>query len=147
MTDDMVARIRAFNRYYTVWLDVMSKGYLETELTWPEARVIYEIYLYPGISATDLCAHLNMDKSYVSRILGKYENRGLLTRRSVLGHRGLKAIWLTEKGRSEAEKIDQNGNTQIVEKLERMDDRTGQKLCEAMTFIEKTLRQYDRKEV
>lgn len=140
MNDEVVKKVREFNRYYTVWLDVMNKGYLGTDLFWPEARILFEVYIYPGISATDLCDHLNMDKSYISRILSKFERHGLLTREIVLGSKGLKKIFLTGEGEKEAKLIDQNGAKQIADKLKTMDDATCKKLCEAMEFIEKTLR-------
>ena len=92
MDNDMIKRIRQFNRYYTVWLDVMNKGYLGTDFSWPESRVLFEIYLCQGISATGVCGRLNMDKSYVSRILRKFERHGLITRELVPGSKGLKKL-------------------------------------------------------
>ncbi|MBC5582356.1 MarR family transcriptional regulator [Anaerofilum sp. BX8] len=144
MNDSAIKKMREFNRYYTVWLDVMNKGYLETGRAWPESRVLFELYLCAGISATDLCRHLNMDKSYVSRILGKFEKQGLLTREPVPGGKGLKKIRLTQAGRREAEQIDQRGNQQLRDKLAPLDDETCGRLCEAMAFIEKTLRCHDK---
>lgn len=55
LNENTVKKIREFNRYYTVWLNVMNKGYLETDFSWPESRVLFEIYIYCGISATELC--------------------------------------------------------------------------------------------
>lgn len=146
MGEDVIEKIRNFNRYYTAWLDVLNKDYLGTDLSWPEARVLFEIYLYQEISASNLCEHLNMDKSYVSRILSKFEKHRLLTRELVLGSKGLKKIRLTEEGKREAEQIDCSGNKQIAEKLKSMDIETRSKLCEAMIFIEETLRENDEKE-
>ena len=146
MNEDMVKKMRGFNRYYTVWLDMMNKDYLGTDLSWPEARVLFEIYIYPEISATDLCEHFRMDKSYMSRILGKFEKHGLITRELILGSKGLKKIRLTQEGIKEAKKIDESGNRQIVDKLNTLDDETCGRLCEAMVFIEETLRHNDKKE-
>ncbi|WP_101877236.1 MarR family winged helix-turn-helix transcriptional regulator [Lachnoclostridium edouardi] len=140
MDNNVIKRIREFNRYYTVWLDVMNKGYLGTDLSWPEARILFDIYICPGISATDLCQHLNMDKSYISRILSKFEKCEFLIRETLPGSKGLKKIWLTETGKKEAERIDQNGDKQIIDKLRTLDEETCAKLCEAMVFIENTLR-------
>ena len=103
MNDDIVKRIRNFNRYYTAWLEVMNKEYLKTGFSWTESRVIFEIHICPGINATELCEHLNTDKSYISRILMKFEKDGLLTRELILGSKGLKKIWLTEAGEKQAE--------------------------------------------
>lgn len=46
MHETMIKKIRSFNRYYTVWLDVLNKDYLGTDLLWPESRVLFEIYLF-----------------------------------------------------------------------------------------------------
>lgn len=140
MNFELVKKIREFNRYYTVWLNVFTKGYLGTEFSWPESRVLFEIWLYPGISATELCRHLNMDKSYISRIIAKFEKNKFITRELVVGSKGVKKLWLTKTGEQKAKEIDTFGNNQIVEKLQNMDEQTCQKLCEAMKFIENTLR-------
>lgn len=145
MEQDRIKTIRAFNRYYTVWLDVMNKDYLGSKFSWPESRVLFEIYLYPGISATELCRHLNMDKSYVSRVLRKLGEQELLTREAVPGGKGLKKLWLTGAGQEEAERIDRDGDAQIQEKLRTMDETTCGRLCEAMARIEKILREQDER--
>lgn len=145
MHNNVIKKIRRFNRYYTAWLDVMNKGYLGTDFSWPESRTLFEIYLCPGITATDICGHLNMDKGYVSRILAKFEKRRLITRELVPGSKGLKRLLLTEAGQKQAEKIDLSGDRQIRDKLGAMDEATCEKLCEAMVFIENTLRGIDIK--
>ena len=89
MDNELVKKIREFNRYYTVWLNVLTKGYLGTDFSWPESRTLFEIWLFPGINATELCEHLNMDKSYISRIISKFEKKGLITRELVLGSKGI----------------------------------------------------------
>ena len=46
MNDCAMKEIRRFNRYYTAWLDVMNEGsYMDTDLSWPEARILFEIYI------------------------------------------------------------------------------------------------------
>lgn len=145
LDQESIKKIRSFNRYYTVWLDVMNKGYLGTDFSWPESRILFEIYMYQGISATELCGHLRMDKSYVSRILRKLEKQGLITREVVRGRKGLKKLWLTEAGEREAQKIDSCGDRQIMDKLQKMDKETCGRLCEAMEFIEKVLRDQDKR--
>lgn len=121
----------------------MSKGYLGTSFSWPESRVLFEIYTDQGINATELCEHLNMDKSYVSRILTKLENKRLITRQLVSGSKGIKKLYLTNAGSEEAKKIDWNGDKQIYEKLKNMDKEDCDRLCEAMVLIEHILRKND----
>lgn len=147
MNDDIIKKIRQFNRYYTIWLDVLSKDYLGTNFSWPESRVLFEIYINPGINAAKICEHLNMDKSYVSRILVKLEKKGFLTRKLLSGSKGIKELYLTEAGDEEAERIDWNGNKQISDKLKSMDKENCVKLCEAMVLIENILRENDKRNI
>ena len=88
LNEDLIKKIRQFNRYYTVWLDVMNKGYLGTNFSWPESRVLFEIYANQGINATELCEQLNMDKSYVSRILAKLEKKNVNNEKTCFGEQG-----------------------------------------------------------
>lgn len=145
MEKEEIKKIREFNRYYTVWLNVISKSYLGTRFSWPESRVLFEIYLCDEISATELCEHLNMDKGYVSRILAGFEKNGLITRELVPGSKGLKKLRLTDMGMREAEQIDQSGDEQIMQKLNALDGETCKKLCEAMMLIENILRSSEEK--
>lgn len=123
----------------------MNKGYLGTSFSWPESRVLFELYIYHGINATELCEHLNMDKSYVSRILAELEKKGFLIRKLVSGSKGIKKLYLTDAGKEEAKQIDLNGDKQILEKLKNMDKKDCDRLCEAMTVIERILRKNDKK--
>lgn len=144
MEGQSVKKIRAFNRYYTVWLEVLGKPYLNSGFSWPESRVLFEIFVCGQISATDLCRSLGMDKSYVSRILSKLEKSGFITRTLIPGTRGIKIIRLTEAGEEQARQIDRKGDLQIIEKLKFLDEESCVKLCMAMAQIEKILRENDK---
>lgn len=141
MDENVIKKMRGFNRYYTMWLEVMNKGYLGTELSWPESRVLFEIYLHSGINATELCGHLNMDKSYASRLLAGLEKSGLVRRELVSGSKGIKKLCLTEAGIKEAKQIDIRGDEQLAEKLKALDKADCERLCEAMAQIERILRE------
>lgn len=143
MNNDAIKKIRRFNRYYTAWLNVLNKGYLGTDFSWPESRTLFEIYLCQGVTAKEICRNLNMDKSYVSRILSKFEKQGFITREVVPGSKGLKKLHLTDAGIKAARQIDLSGDRQITDKLNGMDEETCEKLCAAMAFIEKTLQDHD----
>lgn len=145
MNHYVIKKVREFNRYYTVWLNLINKRYLGTEFSWPESRVLFEIYICQDVNASKLCELLNMDKSYISRILRKFEKNKLLKRELVLGSKGVKKIYLTEIGKKVAKKIDLEGDKQMIEKFKNMDEETCNRLCEAMVLIEKTLRENDQK--
>jgi Transcriptional regulators len=136
---DMIKNIREFNRYYTIWLDVMNKEYLGTERTWTESRILYELYAAKGITAQDLCNQLHIDKSFMSRILKNFEKEGLLERFADNRDKREKSLVLTEKGNQIAEEYSHRASEQVKEKIKDLDDGSCQKLCEAMEYIKKVL--------
>ena len=136
---DMIQNIREFNRYYTIWLDVMNKEYLGTERTWTESRILYELYAAKGITAQALCNQLHIDKSFMSRILKNFEKGGLLERFADNRDKREKSLVLTEKGNQIAEEYSHRASEQVKEKIKDLDDGSCQKLCEAMEYIMKVL--------
>ena len=79
---DQVANIRAFNRFYTRQLGLLEEGLLDSEFSLTEVRILYELAHARGLTATDLERGLGLDAGYLSRILSKFETRGLITRKT-----------------------------------------------------------------
>lgn len=136
---EMIQDIREFNRYYTIWLDVMNKEYLGTDRTWTESRILYELYAAKGITAQALCNQLHIDKSFMSRILKGFENDGLLERFTDGRDKREKSLVLTDKGTRIAEEYNMRASEQIREKIKNIDDESCRKLCEAMNYVMKVL--------
>lgn len=83
MNDDLdlsIAQIRNFNRYYTQLIGALNADFLGSELTMPEARLLYEIVSSEPVSATILQDRLGMDAGYLSRIIARFEKRGWIVR-------------------------------------------------------------------
>ena len=139
LDEQSVQIIRAFNRRYTVWLDVLNNGYLGTGLNWPEARVIFHIWRNPGCSAAELCRAQRMDKGQVSRILARFKQAGYIVRRPIPGSRGAMNIYLTKAGEAKAAEIDRNGTTQVQEKLGSLSSERIAELCDAIKVIDNVL--------
>ena len=77
---DAVEAIRRFNRFYTRRIGVLGERYLGSDLSLTEGRIVYELGQVPQASASDICRALDLDRGYVSRVLKRFEARGLLTR-------------------------------------------------------------------
>ena len=72
-----VQRIREFNRFYMPLLRLLDNHYLGSEYTPTEARVLFEIYENDGCNAAFIAKVMNIDKSYLSRIIRAHEKKGI----------------------------------------------------------------------
>ena len=77
---DPVAAMRRFNRFYTQTIGVLDKGYLGTDYTVAEGRVLYEIARADGITAKAVGEIVGLDAGYLSRIVARLERDGVVAR-------------------------------------------------------------------
>ena len=101
MKKSIIRTMRAFNRYYTNLIGALDKGYLETQYTLTEARILFEISPAGKIDTSGIIDGLLIDKSYLSRILKKFEKNKLITKSKSERDPRASEISLTEKGRTE----------------------------------------------
>lgn len=113
MKKETVQTIREFNRFYMPALDLLGNHYLGSEYSATEARVFFEIYRHNGCNAAYIARTMNIDKSYLSRIIKNYEKNGYLFRNVSEKDSRVHRIFLTEKGISRAEELIHKSNQQI----------------------------------
>ncbi len=70
--------VRAFNRFYTRHIGLLSPKLPDSEFTLPEARVMWELAHHAPVSASALSKSLQLDAGYMSRLLRALKTRGLL---------------------------------------------------------------------
>ncbi|MBS1599685.1 MAG: MarR family transcriptional regulator [Bacteroidetes bacterium] len=80
MHDHKIAFLRSFNRFYTGIIGLLDEGYLQSEFSLTEVRIMYELHARKSMTARELVELLKLDKGYVSRIITKFEKKKIVER-------------------------------------------------------------------
>src|SRR3954468_19204462 len=97
-SDGQVAAVRAFNRFYTRKLGVLDQHLMQSPYSLSEARVLYELAHRQEPSAKEIGSGLGLDAGYLSRIVQKFDEDGLITREPLASDRRQYLLALTPKG-------------------------------------------------
>ena len=73
MKPDFVKKIRAFNRFYTLKIGLITKKFLNSSYSLIQARILFELNKTSNICASDMVGMLKLDPAYLSKILKKFE--------------------------------------------------------------------------
>jgi DNA-binding MarR family transcriptional regulator len=131
--------IRAFNRFYTNVIGLLDRHLLHSTFSLPEARVLYELHQREGLVAGDIVLALKMDKSYLSRMLDQFTRKKLISRsRSATDARAV-VIFLTARGKKEAEALSRASDKQIAGILAGLPEGQMEQLVYHMQEIQKIL--------
>ena len=115
--------IRKFNRFYLPYFHLLTQKYLNTEYSIAEARILYEIYENKEISARNIVKNIHIDKSYLSRILKKFESKFLIKRELSEQDSRIVFLSLTAEGEALAKKLIMESNRQIEENIIKLSDK------------------------
>jgi DNA-binding MarR family transcriptional regulator/N-acetylglutamate synthase-like GNAT family acetyltransferase len=142
---DRIAEIRSFNRFYTNILGLLDSHILESGYTLTEARILFEIGRRERCTANDLSTELSIDKSYMSRIIHKFEQSGLLTKEMSCADNRANIIQLSKQGLETVRELNERSNAQIEALLSHLDDNECGKIYEAMQTIKRCLIKSNKK--
>ena len=138
-TEQRIATVRRFNRFYTKQIGLLGEGYLETPFSLTEARVLYELAHRERPSATELARELALDAGYLSRILRGFERRRLLTRTRSKSDARQSHLALTARGRAAFAPVEARSREDISALLTRLSPAEQRRLLDAMRTIEAML--------
>jgi DNA-binding MarR family transcriptional regulator/N-acetylglutamate synthase-like GNAT family acetyltransferase len=138
-TDSHVGAVRGFNRFYTRQIGVLRKGYLNSPFSVTEARVLFEVAHRDNPSAAELAKDLDLDPGYLSRLLQRFEERGLVSRQPSLLDGRQHHLALTSRGRKAFAPLDRHSHQQAAAMLDRLPELDRQRLVESMHTIETLL--------
>ncbi|MDT7563647.1 MAG: hypothetical protein QOG76_2271 [Pseudonocardiales bacterium] len=155
---DEVARVRAFNRFYTRSIGVLRDSLVGSPFSLVEARLLYELAHRPaepvsgaagsgaagsgaaaGVEGADLRRLLDLDAGYFSRVVARLDTAGLVSRQAHPGDARRQLLRLTEAGRRAFDDLDERQAKAVRELLEPLSADRRATLTEAMGTIERTL--------
>jgi DNA-binding MarR family transcriptional regulator len=139
VSDAQVAAVREFNRFYTVILGLLREGLLDTRYSLTEARLIFELARQREAEVTSLRSGLDLDAGYLSRILARFAEDGLVTRARSATDARRQVISLTDRGADVYARLGALADDQIRGLLAPVSPARRQELTSAMTGIHEIL--------
>jgi len=130
-----IAAVRGFNRFYTRQIGVLRKTFLGSSYSLAEARVLYEIASRKAPTATDVGRALDLDAGYLSRLLRKFERRGLIRRAASPRDGRQSHLTLSPRGRAAYAPLERRSQRDMAAMLGRLEDADQARLVAAMTTI------------
>ncbi|PDT05520.1 MarR family transcriptional regulator [Rhizobium chutanense] len=114
----LIETARDFNRFYTNFLGLLNKAYLDSPFTLTDARILFEIGSHAGVSAVSLVRDLHLDPAYLSRILKRFRAEGLVETSPDPADLRSQIITVTERGREQFEELGRRANAQIAARFD-----------------------------
>ncbi|MFJ2236926.1 GNAT family N-acetyltransferase [Streptomyces sp. NPDC087859] len=135
-----VQDIRAFNRFYTNVIGALDYSrQLYAPYTLTESRVLYELAHSPRTDAADLRGELSLDAGYLSRILNKFEQDGLIERTPSRRDPRRRNVTLTARGRETAALLAERADESVGALLATVPSAERPRLAEAMRTVRELL--------
>jgi DNA-binding MarR family transcriptional regulator len=115
---DQIETVRAFNRFYTHAVGALNPRFLDSDMSLPEARLLFEIAQADRTLAVDLGPRLGIDAGYLSRILTRFESRGWIDRPRDAEDGRRRPIALTDAGRTLFADLDRRQRAAVLAMLD-----------------------------
>ena len=138
-SEEKIGVVRQFNRFFTRQIGVLREGLLHSPYTLTEARILFELGHRDHLTASDLCRELGLDPGYLSRILARLEQQGLLEKVRPDRDGRQRLLQLTPQGSNAFALLDQRSRDEVSEMLFDLSDEEQQRLLKAMQTIESVL--------
>jgi len=132
---ELIEKIRAFNRFYTGIIGLLDQHFLGSPFSLTEGRVLYEICNTEDCSAKNIRENIFIDEGYLSRILDRFVQQGLIKKTRSPEDRRLWIIAPTEKGKREFASLNDSSNRLISHMIEKLSEEERVDLLNKMQGI------------
>ena len=136
---DRIADIQGFNKVYQNLLKQIDSAILETGYTLTEKDVLLEISKTERCTANILIQQLNIDRSYMSRMIAKFERNELIEKTQSQTDSRIRYIRLTELGRKEINRLSDIQSNHIGSIFNKLSEEDQQAVWQSMVLIRNKL--------
>jgi DNA-binding MarR family transcriptional regulator/GNAT superfamily N-acetyltransferase len=133
--DQRIDAVRKFNRFYTKQIGLLHEGLLRSPFSLTESRVLYELAHRQEPTATELGRELGLDAGYLSRLLRKFEQQGLIDKLPNAADGRQSLLSLTAAGRKAFAPLDEGSRGEIGDLLARLAVSDQRRLMAAIRTI------------
>lgn len=134
-----IAAMRGFNRFYTRFLGALNEGLLKSRFSLAESRILYELGSRGSATATELASELDMDPAYLSRLLRKLRDDGLVAASASATDGRAQILTPTDAGRAAFDGLDRASHDEIGALLAPLGGEEARALLSAMARIRRVL--------
>src|SRR4051812_39861409 len=134
-----VQALRRFSRFYARRIGMLEEALPGSDLSLTEARLITEIAVRAGPTASALARDLGLDPGHISRTLAALERRHLIGRVRSLEDARQSLLALTEAGQTLVARLDARANEGMVTLLAHLDASARRQLALSFVRIETLL--------
>lgn len=133
--------MRRFNRFYTRLLGLLDEHLLASRFSLTEVRVLYELAQRGAAAPTaaELARELALDAAYLSRILRRFGEQGLLAREANAADARAQRLRLTRKGQATYAPLNRASQQQVRGLLQALHPPQQAEVVAAMERIEALL--------
>ena len=139
MSDSTIAAVRAFNRFYTRQIGLLNEHIAQSSFSLSEGRVLYELAKLGHARGADLAQTLGMDPAYLSRMMRKFVDAGLIAHTPNLSDRRSNETHLTREGDAAVAELEDLNDDAIEAVLENVAPADRDVLVAAMASIRRIL--------
>lgn len=136
---ERIAAVRAFNRDYATFLADLDEHLLGSPYSLTEARVLAELGQRELTEVTDLRRRTGLDAGYLSRLLARFGEAGLLTVERSTADARRRLVRLSPAGREAHRMLDDRSAQRIRTLLTDLTDDEQTQLVEAMDVVRRKL--------
>ncbi|MFF4251213.1 GNAT family N-acetyltransferase [Streptomyces sp. NPDC001663] len=138
VSNEHVAALRRFNRYFTRRIGVLDDHYLGQDRPLGEARLLFEIG--DGVSLRELRSRLGLDAGYLSRMTKALQAQGMVRVSVPSNDSRLRMVRLTPAGRVEVKEQNRRANALAAGLLDTLTPGQREQLIDAMATSQRLLR-------